>query len=109
MKINPEEPCPCGSHARYADCHGHPDRHVVPDVSTTVPLRVIPEPDPETRSVFRKVGDGTILFQGRLSSTAYVCGKCGEPLVVGMPLEELVNLVLGCANCGAFNETQTGE
>jgi len=70
---------------------------------------VIREPDPGTRSVFQHIGDGTILFQGKSGLTAYVCGKCGEPLIVGVPLEQLVNLVLGCSNCGAFNETQAAK
>jgi hypothetical protein len=109
LKIDPDEPCPCGSDSRYADCHGHPDLHREPEVGIVVPLHVIPEPDPGTRSVFEKVGKGTVLFQGTSGSTAYGCGKCGEPLVVGVPLEQLVNLVLGCSSCGAFNKTPAGQ
>jgi len=109
LRIDPDEPCPCGADARYADCHGHPDLHKEPEIGIVIPLQVIPEPDPGTRAVFQQIGDDTILFQGTSGSTAYICGRCSEPLVVGVPLEHLVNLVLACSSCGAFNETQAGQ
>src|SRR5438552_18090302 len=70
-------------------------------------LRVIPEPDPETRAVFQKLAGApdSVFFTGIQITEAYVCGGCYTPLIVGIPLTQFQNLVLCCAQCGKYNET----
>jgi hypothetical protein len=104
MRIQPEEPCPCGSGNPYGDCHG---RHLSeqPEITRLIPLQVIPEPDPETRSVLQAMGP-TPLFRGTESSVAYTCGSCNAPLVIGVDIGRLQNVVLGCGSCNSFNETR---
>jgi len=103
-KIHPNEPCPCGSGKLYKECHqaqaGRP-----PIVSEHVRLPVIPEPDPGTRSVFLREGEGTIFFAGHFSELSLDCGTCQAPLVVGMAPGQVAGIVLRCAACGAFNDT----
>ena len=69
---------------------------------------VIPEPDPGTRSVLDRRGEGTLIFDfNRPGSpqTDMVCGNCGAPLVHGMAVSQVANLVLRCNRCGKYNET----
>ena len=67
------------------------------------PLKTIPEPEPNTRSVFVLHG----LFpafrgQGNLD---LVCGNCGQILVEGAGSGLTIsNIVIRCPKCGAFNE-----
>ena len=68
-------------------------------------LRVIPEPEGDTRAVLTKEGAGTVLVRADHSDVTFHCGGCGKPLVVGMHSSQLANLVLKCNQCGAFNET----
>jgi hypothetical protein len=70
-------------------------------------LRVIPEPDPETRSVFEKLPGALdpVFFRGNQTPDAYICGSCHTPLIVGLPLAQFQNLVLRCSQCGKHNET----
>lgn len=105
-KISPEEPCPCGSGLPFRDCHGLKLRRPIPpEIKDHVKLRVISEPDPDTRTVFEKTGDGTILFQGFDTNIALVCGKCGAPLAAGIQPSQIKSIVLRCNQCMAFNET----
>lgn len=105
-KIKPNELCPCGSGKEFAACHGpRVIYNQPPAISQRVALKVIPEPDPCTRSVFIKTGDGTILFQGHDTSISLDCGKCGAPLIIGLALEQIVNVVVRCNQCGSFNDT----
>jgi hypothetical protein len=103
-KIAPDEPCPCGSGKPYKDCH-QATSQITPVVSEHVPLTVIPEPDPGTRSVFMKLGEGTILFSGRDSQISFDCGQCHAPLIVGLSPGTVSGVVIQCAGCGAFNDT----
>jgi hypothetical protein len=70
-------------------------------------LHVIPEPDPETRSVFQKFpgAPDSVFFTGSQTTDAYVCGGCYTPLIVGLPLAPFQNLVFCCSQCGKYNET----
>ncbi|MGZ4970821.1 MAG: SEC-C metal-binding domain-containing protein [Methylobacter sp.] len=105
-KILPDEPCPCGSGALFRDCHALKVRKPIPpDIKERVPLRVIPEPDPDTRTVFEKTGDGTILFQGCDTNIALVCGGCGAPLAEGLEPSQFKGIILRCKQCMAYNET----
>lgn len=105
-KIDPKEPCPCESGKLFGECHG---TRVVESRPTTitqrVSLRVIPEPDPQTRAVFIRSGDGTVIFQGQETQTSQDCGACGSPLIVGLRSGQVQGVVLRCNNCGAFNDT----
>ena len=99
-QIRPDEPCPCRSGATYAECHLMKRR---------IRLRVIPEPDPDTRSVFEKLigAPDSVFFAGGETTDAYVCGQCETPLIVGLQLTQFQNLVLRCSQCGKHNETLT--
>jgi len=71
-----------------------------------LPLTVIPDPDPNTRTVYeKKIGTGTTFFfdnQGRYSLD---CGVCGAPLAVVSDRQQVTRIVLRCAACGEFNDT----
>jgi hypothetical protein len=105
-KIDPDEPCPCGSGKLYRDCH-QAQTELPAIVSEHVALTIMPEPDPGTRSVFQRVGEGTVFFAGRATQTSFDCGKCHTALMVGVVLEQAGGAVLRCPNCGAFNDTQS--
>ena len=105
-RIDPDEPCPCGSRKLFKNCHGPSVRtNTPPEILQRIALPVIAEPDPNTRTVFEKTGEGTILFQGFETSTALVCGTCAAVLVAGLHRDQLTRLVLRCKLCGSFNET----
>jgi hypothetical protein len=105
-KIDPNEDCPCGSGQLFKDCHGPKvKKTTTPTITKEVKLQVIPEPDPETASVFHQAGEGTIFFRGTECGTAMVCGKCGSHLAVGMPRSNITGIVLRCNNCGSYNLT----
>ncbi len=104
--IDPNEPCPCGSGTKYAECHLPKTRgQNPPAITERCRLQVIPEPDPDARSVFCLTGTGTVIFQGFESGLAMDCGKCGAPLVAGLRREQIRGVVLKCNSCGAFNDT----
>lgn len=104
-KIDPYEQCPCGSGKLFKECHGPKvKQQVTPEITQEIKLKVIPEPDPDTRSVFIYNGEGTIAFRGFDVGLALTCGQCNSHLVVGIPRENVRNIVLKCNSCGAFNE-----
>ena len=76
-------------------------------IKRRIRLRVIPEPDPETCSIFEKLpgAPDSVFFTGSHTTDAYVCGGCHTPLIVGLPLAQFQNLVLRCSQCGKDNET----
>ncbi len=69
-----------------------------------VSLAVIPEPEPNTRSVLIFSGEGTVVMSGQ-GNVTLECGNCHAPLVQGIEMKQLENLVFKCNNCGAYNET----
>jgi hypothetical protein len=104
-KIDPKEPCPCGSGKIFEHCHGPRVKpKVAPQITDRVSLRVIPEPDPNTRTVFQLTGSATLLIQGFETGLSLDCGGCGTPLVTGIHREQIQNIVIRCKNCKAFNE-----
>lgn len=105
-KIDPNEPCPCGSGNPFKACHG-PKVRTTKDVAITerVRLTVIPEPDHLTRAVFVRTGEGTIAFSGYESGVAQCCGTCDSELIVGLPVGRVENVVIRCNKCGSFNDT----
>lgn len=113
MKLVDEEPCPCESGKLYGECHkamlrttttvadlGH-----IPENLSHMPLPVIPEPDPNTKSVFEHTGTGTIFFFARNGRYSLDCGTCGAPLAVVSDRQQISGIVLHCAACGDFNDT----
>lgn len=69
-----------------------------------VALTPIPEPDPDTRSVLHRTGEGTVFFSGG-GDTDFSCGRCGALLARKVDAGQLRSLVLKCAGCGTFNDT----
>lgn len=104
-KINPNELCPCQSGLLFKDCHGPKVRQLkTPTITQTVELKIIPEPDPNTRTVFIYDGEGTICFSGYEVGLELVCGSCESQLVIGIPKANIENIVIRCKNCGNYNE-----
>lgn len=104
-KIDPNEPCPCDSGLLFKDCHGpRVKKSQVPEITQTSILRVIPEPDPDTRAVFIYNGEGTVAFTGYQVGLALTCGSCQSHLAVGIPRENIQNIVIRCKKCGSYNE-----
>jgi len=106
MKIRPDEPCPCGSGETYAACHGRARSVERGAITDSVPLEVIEEPDPGTRTVFQGHGESSVIFRGTESAVAYTCGSCDAPLVVGVDITRIQEIVLGCSQCKSFNESR---
>lgn len=67
-------------------------------------LTTIPEPKRKSRSVLELRSAGTILIQGEGPPISYDCGVCASPLLVDVRPDQVTNVVLVCANCGAYNE-----
>lgn len=107
-KIDPDEPCPCGSGKLFKECHGPRVRvDEPPTITEREPLSVIPEPDSDTRAVFILTGEGTVVMSGLATGLARCCGTCGAPLIVGLKREQVQGLVVKCNDCGSFNDTTT--
>ncbi|HEY7449453.1 MAG TPA: hypothetical protein VH702_14960 [Vicinamibacterales bacterium] len=67
-------------------------------------LKVIPEPEPETRVIFRHAGPNPLVSGADKSAPNICCGGCGSPLVTGIAKLVFTNIVFLCQVCGAFNE-----
>lgn len=65
-KIDPDEPCPCESGLLFKECHEPKvKKPQVPKITQTSTLKVIPEPDPDTKiSIYLMRGEGTVVFTG---------------------------------------------
>lgn len=67
------------------------------------PLKIIPEPEPNTRRVFMLQGLFPA-FRGQ-GNVDLVCGKCGQILVEGAGSGLTISdVVIRCPKCRAFNE-----
>jgi predicted RNA-binding Zn-ribbon protein involved in translation (DUF1610 family) len=69
-----------------------------------IKLMVIPEPETNTRTVLIYQGQGTIMMSGP-GNSVMECGNCGAPLIQGVAVSQIQNLVFRCASCGQYNET----
>jgi len=67
-------------------------------------MHVIPEPEPDTRSVLVYTGEGTVVMRGS-GNVTMECGNCGVPLLVGVKVAQFRDLVFRCPNCDQYNET----
>ncbi len=105
-KISPDEPCPCGSGRLFKECHGpHVKAPVLPPITSHIRLKVIPPPLHNSRPVFEKTGEGTLLFQGYATGVSFDCGKCSAPLMQGLHPGQVQAIVLRCNACGTHNDT----
>lgn len=69
-------------------------------------LVVIPKPDPTKRSILHYEGEGSVAMRAPDGpSITMVCGQCGVPLLEGVSVDQVENLVFRCNGCGAYNET----
>ena len=71
-------------------------------------LTVIPdaEVDPKTMSILSPMhrSEQTVLFRGEGRTTpVWDCGSCSSPLLVGISRGQIVNVVLQCPKCLAYN------
>jgi hypothetical protein len=103
VKIAPDEPCPCGSGKPFGDCHATRVRPTEPTIARHVQLQVVPKPAPGTATVFEYTGEGTRIIQATLSDISFDCGECGSSLMAGIELDQVQNVILKCAKCGAYN------
>jgi hypothetical protein len=72
----------------------------------TIALRVISEPEANTRAVIHHVGPGTVVMRGAGQSTLVMeCGNCGVPIIEGVHMNQVRGIVFRCKNCGEYNET----
>jgi hypothetical protein len=104
-KIEPQEPCPCGSGKTFAECHRPTVKSGPLPITTHELLTVISQPDPDMRSVFEKTGESTVFFVGEFSGLSLDCGGCEAPLVLGLNRDQIRGVVLRCRSCGAYNDT----
>jgi uncharacterized Zn finger protein (UPF0148 family) len=63
-------------------------------------LKVIPEPEPGTATVFKGATNPLGTGNGDLTM---ICGKCKMPLMENMNDGQVRGVVLYCANCGSYN------
>jgi hypothetical protein len=66
--------------------------------------RLIPEPAPNTRTVFASPPGFKGPFMQGPGGDDTVCGKCGAVLLSGIPEGSVRNIVFRCFVCGSFNE-----
>lgn len=106
MKLVDDDPCPCGSGKLYSECHKAMLRTKIPSVGLShIPLSVIPEPDPNTRTVFEHTDTKTLFFFDPTGRYSLDCGSCGATLLVVSDRQQVSNIVLRCRSCGEFNDT----
>lgn len=106
-RIDPDEPCPCGSGLVFRDCHLRKvKKDVPPEITERARLAVVPEPDPNSRTIFVREGDGTIVLQGSETGLSQDCGNCGASLIAGVALGRVAGVVIRCNGCGSFNEVR---
>lgn len=72
-----------------------------------IQLHVIPEPEPNTRSVLLYTGPGTVGVTGD-GNVTMICGNCGSPLLENVKVAQFQGLVFRCNKCEAFNEVLIG-
>src|SRR5215213_3821606 len=102
-KIDPDEPCPCGSGKPFRDCHAPLVRSREPRISRHLSLEVVPAPPPGTASVLEVVGQDAVAVAGTDTEISYDCGKCSNPLMAGIRIEQVENIIIRCGACGSYN------
>jgi hypothetical protein len=103
-KIDPNELCPCESGLLFKECHEPKiKRPKIPEIKEAITLEVIPEPDPDTRTVFIYQGEGTVAITGYEVGLALLCGVQISTCYWGTKAN-IHNIVIRCNGCGAYNE-----
>lgn len=72
-----------------------------------IQMAVIPEPEPNTRSVLMYTGPGTVAAKGS-GNVTMICGNCASPILENVKVAQFQNIVFRCNKCGAFNEVLIG-
>ena len=104
-KIEDGDLCPCGSARQYRDCHAQFRLSAVsPSPKFKIQCTVVPEPAPNSRSVFVKTDGDTVFFQGVSDEAWLHCGRCDSPLATGVEKASIKDIVMKCRKCEAFNE-----
>lgn len=67
-------------------------------------LKVIPKPEPNTRTVFEpKVGKVLPVIKG-VGNLNLLCGNCDAVLIEGINEGQIRNIVIHCPICRYYNE-----
>jgi phage FluMu protein Com len=66
-------------------------------------LKVIPEPEPNTRAVLAPAPRVSPAIKGT-GNIDLLCGKCREILVEGIVEGQIQNIVIRCPKCESYNE-----
>ncbi len=66
-------------------------------------LTIVSEPAPGTKAVIDRRSETTIVYRGHENDTAYVCGSCAAPLIVGVDVRKFHGVVIKCNHCKSFN------
>src|SRR6266542_1559449 len=103
VKIADSEICPCGSGKTFGECHGERIRQArLQPSENRIVLELIAPPDPNTRSVFEKTGEGAIFLDGLDGPDELVCGNCRALLAVHVIRDSIHRVVFRCKDCGAY-------
>ena len=66
--------------------------------------RIIPEPQPNTRTILAPRQAPVIKGKGK-GDDCILCGKCGITLVSDLDATTVIkNIVIKCPDCGTFND-----
>jgi len=65
-------------------------------------LNVIPEPQPNTRTILAPQNGPAIRGGGEID---FICGNCESLLAEGISEDQIRNIVFKCSNCGQYNES----
>ena len=74
---------------------------------STYRMKVIPEPEEGTRTVFICAAPG-VSFEGT-GTRNYQCGTCGKMLIRKIRLMQIIGAVYQCGKCDAYNEIPTAH
>jgi len=67
-------------------------------------LKIVPKPDPNTRSVFEPtVGEVLPVIRG-VGTINLLCGNCGARLVEGIKAGQVRNIIIHCPVCRFYVE-----
>ena len=73
-----------------------------------VSLVVIPEPEPDTRTILIQTGFPLRPIINSVGSIDYTCGDCEFVICKGLEgASQVQNIVFRCSHCSSFNETRT--
>ncbi len=86
-----------------------PDTGPRQTVREEIKLRVISPPANGRRTVLLPADkDDPVFFVGEgVQGNTYLCGNCGVVLLENVKPDQVKNIVMKCANCGAYNESPT--